>query len=97
MRAGFKDICSESGRGQSGCIRMKGIAVLNNGCAEAVGVQIKIIGYDNAGAPVSTRDLWPASISNIPTGDYTFSLDGWLSYEPDMVKFKLKPTKVTRW
>ena len=76
---------------------MKGVAVLTNNCAEAVGVQIKITGYDGSGLPVATRNLWPASVRNIPPGDYTFSLDQWLDYDPEIKKFELKPIEVNQW
>ena len=76
---------------------MKGVAVLTNNCAEAVGVQIKITGFDSTGAPVATRDLWPASVRNIPPGDYTFSLDQWLDYDPEIKKFGLQPIEVKQW
>lgn len=73
---------------------MKGVAVLTNSCAEPVGVQVKIIGYDNAGSPVATRDLWPASVRNIPPGYYTFSLDQYLDYDPSIESIALEPIAV---
>ncbi len=76
---------------------MKGVAVLTNRCAEAVGVEIKITAFDKAGSPMATRDLWPASISNIPPGDYTFSLDQWLEYGRGMASFTIEPISVKRW
>lgn len=60
-------------------------------------MQIKITGYDKKGAPMATRDLWPASVKNIPPGDYTFSLDTWLDYEPGMKSFELEPIDIKRW
>jgi hypothetical protein len=68
---------------------LKGVAVLTNRCSESIGLQVKITGYDKAGNPVATRDLWQASISNILPGDYTFSLDHWLDYDSDITKFDL--------
>lgn len=79
------------------CPSMKGLAVLTNHCAESVGVQIKITGYNKNHAPLATRDLWPASINNIPPGDYTFSLDTWLDYDPAIKTFDLVPISVKRW
>lgn len=92
MKAKFVDECK-----LSPCIYMKGVAVLTNNCAEPVGVQIKITGYDGSGSPVATRDLWPASVRNIPPGDYTFSLDQWLDYDPEIKKFDLQPIEVKQW
>jgi hypothetical protein len=92
MKVKFVDACR-----RTPCISMKGVAVLTNRCAEPVGVQLKVTGYDKTGAPVATRDLWPASVSNIPPGDYTFSLDTWLDYDPEMKKFDLVPIQVRQW
>jgi hypothetical protein len=92
MKAKFVDECT-----RSPCIYMKGVAVLTNKCAEAIGVQIKITGYDVSGSPVATRDLWPASVRNIPPGDYTFSLDQWLEYDPGLKRFELQPIEVKQW
>jgi len=92
MRVKFVDKCRSSP-----CIYMKGVAVLTNRCEEPVGVQLKITGYDQTGAPVATSDLWPASTRNIPPGDYTFSLDQWLDYDPEMKKFDLVPIEVKQW
>jgi hypothetical protein len=92
MRARFVDPC-----GTRSCTQMKGVAVLTNTCNEPIGVQVKIVGLDKSGAPVASRDLWPASVSNIPPGDYTFSLDHYLDYDPAMKTFTLEPIRVTRW
>jgi hypothetical protein len=72
-------------------------AVLTNRCAEPVGVQIKMTAYDKSGAPIATSARWPASISNIPPGDYTISLDQYLDYDPAIVKFELVPIAVKQW
>lgn len=92
LKARFVNEC----RG-SPCLSLKGVAVLTNGCAEAVGVQLKITGYDKTGAPVASHDLWPASIANIRPGDYTFSLDSWLAYDPAIKFFELRPISVRKW
>jgi len=92
VRARFVNQC----RG-SPCYYLKGVAVLTNRCAEAVGVEVKIIGYDKASAAVAVRELWPASTRNIPPGDYTFSIDQWLDYDPEIKRFELTPVAVRRW
>lgn len=79
------------------CMVMQGVATLENNCTEAVGVQIQITGYDASGLPVSSNELWPASIRNIPYGSYTFSLNQYLEYDPSIAKFSLKPIDVNRW
>jgi len=83
--------------GTSSCLYMKGAAVLNNRCPVPVGVQIKITAYDNSGSPIATRDLWPADTDNIPPGDYTFSLDSWMDYEPGMASVEVSPVSVKQW
>lgn len=92
IKARFSNKCTASR-----CMYMEGVAVLNNGCSEPVGVQVKIIGYDKNGNPVASRDLWPASVNNIPPGDYTFSLDLYLEYDPAMKNFSVEPISVKRW
>jgi hypothetical protein len=91
-KARFVDGCT-----RSRCPAMKGVAVLHNGCGEAVGVQVQMTGYDRAGAPLATRELWPASIRNIPPGDYTFSLDSWLEWQEGMASTDMKVIAVKRW
>ncbi len=76
---------------------LTGIAVLKNNCREAVGVQIKITAYAKDGSPLATRELWPASVRNIPPGNFEFSLDQWLDYQPAMHNFKLFVVDVRRW
>jgi hypothetical protein len=92
MKAKFVDECRTTS-----CPFMKGVAVLTNGCSGPIGVQLKITAYDKAGAPVAARELWPASVNNIPPGDYTFSLDTWLGYDPEINTFEIAPVAVKRW
>lgn len=92
MKARFVDECQHSP-----CVYMKGVAVLTNRCKEPVGVEVKITGYDKSDSPVATRELWPASVQNIPPGDYTFSLDHYLDYDPSIKKFDLAPIAVKQW
>jgi len=92
IKAGFVDRCS-----RSPCYAMQGVAVLTNGCPDATGVELKIVALDSAGAPVAAKDFWPASINNIPPGDYTFSLDHTLQHDARMKSFTLEPIRVKRW
>ena len=89
QKAGFKKV----GRRMF----MDGVAVLVNKCSEPVGVEVKMIAYNNTGNPVATHKTWPASVSNIPPGEYTFSLLGFLDYSPDAKSFKLSVASVKRW
>ena len=91
-KAKFVDECR-----RSPCVTLKGVGVLTNKCSEPIGVQLKITAYDKAGAPVSTRELWPASTRNIPPGDYTFSLDQWIEYDPEIKTFDVIPVSVEKW
>lgn len=92
VKVKFENKCQSSQ-----CIYMKGVAVLSNGCTDSVGVQIKITGYDKTGAPVATHDSWPASIKNIPPGNYTFSLDQSLEYDPTIKTFDVTPIDIRHW
>jgi hypothetical protein len=92
VKAKFVDECRASS-----CYYMKGVGVLTNGCSEPIGVQVKITAYDKDGAPLATRELWPASVKNIPPGDYTFSMDTWLDYDPAIAKFGVSPIDIRRW
>jgi hypothetical protein len=92
MNAKFINKCSSSE-----CFYMHGVAVLENSCAEPIGVQVQIIAYDKSGSPVATSEAWPASTRNIPPGRYTFSLDHYLDYEPSITHFDLKPIEVNQW
>ena len=89
IRARFVDECS-----RSPCIYLKGVAVLTNKCADPIGVQVKITAYDASRNPMATNELWPASVGNIPPGDYTFSIDQWLDYEPGMKAVEVAPVRV---
>ncbi len=71
--------------------------MLTNHCDIAVGVQIKITAVDESGAPIATDEMWPASTRNIPPGDFTFSIDQWLDYQPGMKGVLLEPVDVTQW
>lgn len=92
VKAKFVNTC-----GSTDCTHMTGVATLVNGCAEATGVQVQITGYDKFDSPVSTNELWPASVRNIPPGSYTFSLDQYLKYDPAITSFGLKAIDVTQW
>lgn len=92
LRASFKNACT-----RTPCYGMVGVGVLVNRCSEPIGVQIKITGLSKAGEPLASRDLWPASVSNIPPGEYTFSMDSYLDYDPGIVKFEVSPIAVKRW
>lgn len=78
----FVDACRSSP-----CIQSRGVAVLNNRCAAPVAVKVKITGYDKEGLPTSTYDFWVNSGNNVPPGNYPFSLDYKLSFDPDMKRY----------
>lgn len=92
IKAKFVNKCSTDS-----CFYLQGAAMLENSCAEPVGVQLKIIGYDKAGAPVAVNDFWPESTRNIPPGSYSFSLDQHLQYDPAISKIEIKSIRVEQW
>ncbi|MHC5194991.1 hypothetical protein ACYSUW_14650 [Pseudomonas frederiksbergensis] len=92
VKAKFVNRCSTDA-----CFYLQGAGMLENSCAESVGVQLKIIGYDKAGAPVAVNDFWPSSVQNIPPGSYSFSLDQHLKYDPAISKIELKTIRIEKW
>lgn len=79
------------------CAVVKGVATLKNNCRESVGVQIKAIGMSKTETPLAARDFWPASVNNIPPGEYVFSLDQVLDYQPEMKRIDLSVKQVKVW
>lgn len=92
FKAGFVDRC----RTRS-CPGMNGAGTLINRCSTPIGVQVKFTALDAQGNVVSTKDMWPASIQNIPPGEYHFSLDGWLAHHPKIKSFTLSAITVKHW
>lgn len=92
IQAKFVDPCTTRA-----CPSMKGVGVLVNRCSEAVGVQLKLVAEDGSGNPVAASDFWPASTTNIPPGEYTFSLDSHLEHDPRIRRFSLAPIAVEKW
>lgn len=91
------DIAIISIKANMGKHGLQGVSVLENRCTEAIGVQLKIIGLDKTGNPVASKDFWPASANNIAPGNYTFSLDYWLDYDPSIKKVEIIPIEVKPW
>ena len=79
------------------CFHLNGVAVLDNQCKESIGVQIKSIAYDIKGSPVSVEQFWPASVENINTGEYIFSMNWKHQYDPAIHRIEIKPIKVKKW
>jgi len=51
-------------------------------------VQVRFTGYDKAGDPVATKELYPFSVfRKVPPGAHPFSIDDWLAYDPDIERF----------
>jgi hypothetical protein len=92
MNGGYVDNCRSRP-----CPSFKGAAVLANRCSIPVGVQVKIVGKDAAGQVLAVREGWPASVRNIPPGEYPFSLDTWLDFDPRVQTFSLTVTEVKVW
>lgn len=77
------------------CLYIDAVALVSNACSQPVGVEFRAIAYGKSGERVAWRDLWPARISNIPPGDYSFSF--LLDYDPSIVKVLLQPIAVKDW
>lgn len=80
----------------TGCPTVTGVATLENMCSESIGIQIKAVGLDKSGAPLSANDWWLASATNIPPGKYVFSIEYKLDYDPKMTSIELSVNKVQR-
>jgi hypothetical protein len=76
------------------CIEFRGSALLTSRCDESAAVQIRLVGHDASGAPIAVREMWPYSISNVPPGEFPFSIDLWLKYQPDIRGFDIAVTQV---
>lgn len=92
VKAGFVNKCRVSP-----CMMFRGIAVITNNCKMPVGVEVKLTAYSKDNQPVATFSGWPASTRNIPIGDYEFSLDTWLEYNPAISQYKLSIVDVRQW
>lgn len=92
MRVGYVNPC-----GSSPCHHMKGVVTMRNRCTSAVGVQFKLTAYNKAGEAIATTDFWPASTKNIAPGEYVFSLDHIMDYEPSAARFVITPLAVRVW
>ncbi len=89
VKAGFVDSCR-----RTPCPALKGVAVITNRCPTPARIEMQFTAFDNAGNPVATNKLWPASVNTIPPGDYTFSLDSWLEFDPLAKSFDLSVASV---
>lgn len=92
IRARWVDTC----RTRS-CAYLQGAAVLTNNCPVPIGIEVTLTGLDKSGIPVASRTGWPASVSNIAPGDYTFSVDTWLEYDPAIEQFELTVASTKTW
>jgi hypothetical protein len=75
-----------------------GVATLINHCQIPIGVQTKLTARDSSGNVVAVKDgSWPASVSNIPPGEYSFSIDTWLDYDPAIKTIEMSVSGVRQW
>ena len=67
---------------------------IKNNCSSLTGVQIKFTVRDAAGGVLTSRDLWPASVSNIPAqGQFPFEvqldkLEGAHTFETQILQVR---------
>jgi len=69
--------------------------VTNKG-ASACGVQLKIVTFDAAGAPLEAKEFWPASVRNIAPGGsehYTY----FVQFDSAMKTFDLRAVSAKAW
>ncbi|MBG6243475.1 MAG: hypothetical protein EKE20_17505 [Candidatus Symbiopectobacterium sp. Dall1.0] len=74
-----------------------GAATIINNCNIPVGIEMKLSAVDKNGVVVDVYDFWPASVNNIPIGEYDFSLNGRIKYNEEIKSFKLIPMSVNTW
>ncbi|AYH27174.1 hypothetical protein C5E20_08525 [Pectobacterium parmentieri] len=76
---------------------LKGAATVINNCNVPIGIEMKLSAIDKRGNVVDVYDFWPASVNNISTGEYDFSLNGRIKYSEEIKSFKLIPISVNSW
>ncbi|MEI7261339.1 hypothetical protein [Pectobacterium carotovorum] len=76
---------------------LRGAATVINNCNVPVGIEMKLSAVDESGNVIDVYDFWPASINNIPNGEYDFSLNGHIKYSEEIKSFKLTPIRVNAW
>lgn len=79
------------------CASLVGAGTLINHCDIPTGIKIKLTGRDSGGNLVAVKDGWPASVSNIPPGEYSFSVDTWLDYDPAIKSIEMSVSEVKQW
>lgn len=68
--------------------------VMNN-CRDAVGVQVKVTAYNQAGDILEVDDIWPASVKNIPgRSDFPFE---WIDNVEGFSRFTVRVIDVKAW
>ncbi|MDP1924845.1 MAG: zinc-ribbon domain-containing protein [Thiobacillus sp.] len=79
------------------CASLVGAGTLINHCDIPIGVQIKLTGRGSDGSLVAVKDGWPASVSNIAPGEYSFPVDTWLDYDPAIETIEMSVSEVKQW
>lgn len=79
------------------CASLAGAGTLINHCDIPVGVKIKLTGRGSDGSLVAVKEGWPASVSNIAPGEYSFPVDTWLDYDPAIKTIEMSVAEVKQW
>lgn len=79
------------------CWFMGGVGVIEHSCNTPIGVQVKITAYDKLNSPVNTKEFWPASIRNIPKGEYVFNMPSNFEYSPEISSFRFEVIDIKVW
>jgi len=92
VQSEFVDAC-----GDGSCPTLRGSAVVVNRCAEAVGIQVKLIAWDRDDEKVAVSQYWPFGRSDVPPGEHEFSIGSRIGYKREIAKFTIESAGVIRW
>lgn len=90
-----EDITVDSVRADHGNVVTHIAGRIVNRCVVSTGVQLKFIFYGPGRSLLSAQDVWPASISNIPPGDYPFQFS--VEKLEGLEHLEVRTLKVQRW
>lgn len=76
---------------------LDGVVTVNNKCEDSVGFMVQLKSLDANGKAISVDEIWPASIRNIPPGEYDFSLKNRLPYSDQIDKIQVRVIDVKKW
>lgn len=78
------------------CWHMRGTAVLEQRCAEAAVITVRLTGYDTRGTPIVTNEIVPFGVRAVRPGTHPFTLDDLLDHDPDAQAFGIEVVDVRK-